>query len=494
MWKRFPWPLPLIVAFYPWNIANEYIGFIGAGMILKYFLLYAALGLIIFLASYPILRDRIRATIFAAAVVLLFLFWGPIHDLLRTIAGSSPGGYTFALPLAAVLLSLLLIMLKKKVSSPLRLYSFLVILFAVFVFIEAIKSVLFVASGTLKRNDLAIQNPLAEPRLGANKKTDPDIFYIVFDEYAGSSALHDYFQFDNSALDSTLMANSFHVVKGSRSNYNSTPHSIAATLNLDYHHTDLEGRPSIPVELLKGQYTVYRSRLPEWLSKNGYDVLNLGVMDLEGAPAPGGSHFDNEKELALWRHTLYGRVKKEIWWNVHNRLEKGSTTSGISKSQRTLQAYEKNFNRLKDELETEKGTPRFVYAHFMMPHNPFITDSQGNPRAEEMTDYTIHMDSLYRDFLSYTNKWIRELAEDTKHTGRPRVVVLQSDHGKRISNGRPTPRDVQFLNLSAVYFSDGDYSVVPDGMTNVNTFRVVLDKYWNTDLGLLKDSVVYIQP
>ena len=41
--------------------------------------------------------------------------------------------------------------------------------------------------------------------------------------------------------------------------------------------------------------------------------------------------------------------------------------------------------------------------------------------------------------------------------------------------------------LNAYYFPDQDYSKLYKGITPVNTFRIILNKYFGTDLDLLED-------
>jgi hypothetical protein len=43
--------------------------------------------------------------------------------------------------------------------------------------------------------------------------------------------------------------------------------------------------------------------------------------------------------------------------------------------------------------------------------------------------------------------------------------------------------------LNAFYFPDGDYRRLDRQITSVNTFRVVFDKYFGTQMGRLPDRV-----
>ena len=49
-----------------------------------------------------------------------------------------------------------------------------------------------------------------------------------------------------------------------------------------------------------------------------------------------------------------------------------------------------------------------------------------------------------------------------------------------------------FSNLNAFYFPNKDYSRLYDSISPVNTFRVVLNTYFNAQLPLLKDSSIIV--
>ncbi|MDQ3277751.1 MAG: hypothetical protein M3Q06_05465, partial [Bacteroidota bacterium] len=54
------------------------------------------------------------------------------------------------------------------------------------------------------------------------------------------------------------------------------------------------------------------------------------------------------------------------------------------------------------------------------------------------------------------------------------------------------PPNKVFRNLNAYYFSDKDYGMLYDSISPVNTFRVVLNKYFSQSFPLLKDSSFYL--
>src|SRR6202000_1611417 len=63
---------------------------------------------------------------------------------------------------------------------------------------------------------------------------NPDIYFLLFDEYASSRALWQSLGYDKRGVDSFLLQRGFHIQYDSRSNYHYTPFSMASILNMSY--------------------------------------------------------------------------------------------------------------------------------------------------------------------------------------------------------------------------------------------------------------------
>jgi hypothetical protein len=69
----------------------------------------------------------------------------------------------------------------------------------------------------------------------------------------------------------------------------------------------------------------------------------------------------------------------------------------------------------------------------------------------------------------------------------PPIIIVQGDHGPFLSN---TPEHI-FDILNAYYFPDQQYEPLYPDISPVNTFRVVLNQYFNGNYPMLPDVSYY---
>ena len=154
---------------------------------------------------------------------------------------------------------------------------------------------------------------------------------------------------------------------------------------------------------------------------------------------------------------------------------------------------QKNFSRFLQELSTPDDQPKFVYGHVFIPHRPALVDRYGKPRMVSNVEISdSEMDSLYLDQVRFVNTWIDSLVKSAINTKRhrPLVLILEGDHGNRYGEKSRAIREKQFMNLNTYYFSDREYSLLYDSISPINSFRVVLNKYFDAGLPMLKDSTI----
>ena len=118
--------------------------------------------------------------------------------------------------------------------------------------------------------------------------------------------------------------------------------------------------------------------------------------------------------------------------------------------------------------------PKFIYLHLIVPHGPFIFTPEGDFRVTEDEI------SGYVDNIRFINDQIvTVVGEIIEKSTIPPIIILQGDHG---NDG-----DDVYAIFNAYYLPEGGGSRLYPSITPVNTFRLILDQYFGTELGLLED-------
>lgn len=498
---RYNFHFLLIPIFFIWHCCNNYFGLITWPYVFKYGAYYTALSLALFGLGKLLLKTNTRAAIWTSVLLTIFFFFGAFHDFVRTSTFFSIiGSYSILLPIILVIIVLSAIVLKRNKNKQIRMTAYLNAVLLFLLLLELQITAYQLITNKSAKNNLTYGSDA--PALNISALPDsakPDIYFIIFDEFANTRSLKQYANFDNSSLDSLLVKKGFYVVNNGTSNYNATPHSLASTLNLQYLNADLEGYLYTPSISLKAQKTIDESFFPAALAAGGYNLINHSIFNFAGTQNLKEPFFNFDIENILTLETLWGRVNKDIWWNVSLRLyspaEIGDkiTQTALPRRNQTIA----NITNTLQELKKQPTKPVFVYTHLILPHNPFIYTKEGDVRHLSMHDHEAGKtkDSLYTQQVLYANTVIDSITSLVTSTpsSRPKVVIIAGDHGYRNPEMGDKIRDKEFANLNAIYFSDKNYAVLNDSMSSVNLFRIISNKYFGAKLPLLKDSTIMLQ-
>lgn len=493
--------LPLLILFPVFFILhgyNENFGLISSGIIVKLFLKYITITLFFLVISILFLRNITKAVLFSLFLLGIFFFFGAFYDLVKKMA--LPGiftSYKLFLPLVFVFggsVFLLFLKSKRNFDMTLRYCSYLLVIMTV---LEtgsfAIKYFSNKSFNDLSSEPLEIK-PLADSCLATQK---PDIFFIILDGYTSSKCLQEEFTFSNKAIDSLLRSNQFFISVDSKSNYNVTPFSLSSTLDMNYLKPGIENGTGNENLIFQAIATLKKNKLSEFLKKEGYQIKNFGCFDFSDASTPTRPYFDEFYYREIDDQTLYSRVLRDIGWNITTknlftgsfRIPKGYTRA------KEYHIYRNQFNweKLMNEIKQKSDSPRFVYAHIMLPHEPFYLDKDGSMVSDTaiiLKDFDFK--TSYFNQLLYTNRLLADFIPlVSKKAKRERVVMIQGDHGFR-DYGPNVSLEKEFMNLNAYYFSDHNYSMLYDSISPVNSFRVILNKYFCQSFPLLKDSTIFL--
>jgi hypothetical protein len=134
--------------------------------------------------------------------------------------------------------------------------------------------------------------------------------------------------------------------------------------------------------------------------------------------------------------------------------------------------------------------PKFVFMHIIDPHPPFVFNADGSkiPDPSSFIDqngnYTLEKyQQGYRDDVPFADQELEKtITALLSKSTRPVVIVLQTDTGPWFTSGPD-----QFTILNA-YYMPGHTAQLYPGISPVNSFRVVLNAYFNAKLPLLNDQ------
>ncbi|MEJ8842728.1 sulfatase-like hydrolase/transferase [Lacibacter sp. H375] len=407
--------------------------------------------------------------------------------------------YKVIIPLIFALFIAIWLFIKKSIGTFKRLFLFFNILLCLFIGYELFNSLTnFLA---YKKNKNLIDDRfnafhLAEKKLKLPDTSKPDIYFLVFDALPSTTAMQDTWNFNNNTLDSFLQKENFYVVPSSKSNYNLTVLSVSSTLNMDY---------TPPVDLYQDETKMYfkasasllDNSLVRYLNGAGYDIKQYQPVSFRNNDWSGGLFFPDMLYMNYFYQTLPGRIYRDLAWNFAQLKTKLNQKQDYA-------YYEKRNNNHRDDLHQttlliknscamKKPKPQFVYAHYQLPHDPYIYDSLGNLKQVDKTvTYTEEeQPAAFIEQVKFANKIIQQLVTHIKQTNKPNtVIIIEGDHGFRNIYGKKGY--MIYENFSSFYFPDGNYKDLYPTISPVNSFRVVLNNFFDANLPLLKDSSIFI--
>jgi hypothetical protein len=293
-----------------------------------------------------------------------------------------------------------------------------------------------------------------------------DIVYVVLDRYAGEVTLRQQYGFDNRPFLRSLEAQGFTVADASLCPYQKTAHSLAASLNMAY-LPDLIDLGSVePADWEPVYDLLHGSRVARFLQARGYEYVHVGNWWDPTAEDPSADvNIGFGTDSFFDRRGIYGATPGQF-----EDIARGAARPG----------------------------PNFVFAHVTLPHPPYVFDEGGGYVPAEVEASRSREDN-YLAQLRHTNTLVRRLVSRllAGPSEEDPVVVLQADEGPHPYAYELDPlfdwteaTDLElrekFYILNAFYLPGAEVDV-PETISPVNTFRLILREYFGAELPLLPD-------
>ena len=482
--KKIPLFLFLLPVFFCLHGSVENFGYVTASGVTKLCLVILIVITLLFFS----IRFFAKSTLFAALVTFYIgvwnLFFGALHDWLRsTHLLFWLSRYTVLLPLLFISTVIWIIVLKRRKHFQNKLLYYFNILLIIYCVYDI--SLLLIKSFS-RDKDVTGKHVVFDYSL---VKTKPNVYYLLFDEYPGYKSLADRFGFANDSLYSFLSNNGFEILP-SVTNYNFTYFSLASVFNMDYLPNVPHPQAITEKDYLQQMKEIKKAEVFSIFTSMGYSIKNLSIFNIQDKH----SFANNEtvpSDIELFTHKiLYRKFFKDVGW----KFVVGKYQVPFLKK---IFFSKDDFNRkieekLLENIHTKTADPKFLYAHFFLPHQPIYFDSAGNYLPEEiiLNSNTVLNKNYFLGYIKYTNSKIVFLTNEIIKNDPGAVIVIMSDHGYGLYNDTSL-LPYYFDNICAV--RTGDTSCInPAKVSGVNFFRYLFNCRYDQKLPYLKDTSIFL--
>ncbi|MCB0733140.1 MAG: hypothetical protein KDC76_01070 [Bacteroidetes bacterium] len=501
--KQFPWHV-LVFAIYPiLYLLTANLQYVEMDEIyLPILISIGGTGLILLL-SRPITGSWLKAGLLTSLVVVLFYNYGLYQNSCKGIVlplwfNGVRMDHNFYKYSSLILLVLVVWRMRKAKGKLIKLTSTVNLVALVLLGMTLFNLVSFQIKNSAEEVELPDDDlpsvPLAEVR--------PTIYYLIMDAYTRSDILQEYFDFDNSEFLNFLRDEGFYVADSAISNYGQTVLSIPSSMNMQY----MDSVISVLGEKNGDRWPMFKvlnnSKVLKMLKRQQYKSMAFDASMFEVVYL---SKADEFHETAGTKLSLF-----------HNLLINSTAIRAFNRRKNINTLSQEDFHRKKIleafnmmEKIPQKKQPYYVHGHVLAPHQPFLFLKDGSPR-DMGPDYGYNIWSPmvpgqhkgwyidgYTQQLQFVNSklihLIKKIKSDSK---RPYVIIIQGDHGtaSELRNHEGFKNNdfrERFSILNAYYFHDQDYSKLYPGISPVNSFKVVMNKYFGTKYQLEEDRAYF---
>jgi hypothetical protein len=507
---------PLLLGVYPvlylW-LANVFQ--VPAALVLRPLLISSALSGMVWGITWLAVRRMRKAAAVAGLFLGMFFIYGRVYDLIyqMQIFGVVIDRHRYVM-LAWIVLFIGLTIVILRWRSQLFALTWIANLVTSFLLLLTVSQLAYALVRSYLIEDpaqasLATLQPAALNPATLNPQADthtPDVYYILMDGYDREDLLMQDIGVSNHAFISQLQQLGFVVPTCTQSNYNSTVFSVASAFNMNY----LDTLGFSYEELSQADYGVEFStpQLEAFIHSNpvmkqfqsmGYQVItfhqaypfiNFPNSDIVlSTPEDGKTKVESTKfQYMFWKTTALDLlIEEKIDRATAEELKSlpDWVQQALSDNFSLYQQYEQNLDQL-SQLDhiTEIPGKKFVYAHLMVTHPDFAFTASGQFR-----DNSTETKAAYGDQVAYVDQRILAIVKNILASSKtPPIIILQGDHGYGYG-GRGVE---QFKILNAYYLPQGGSSAVYPSITPVNSFRLILTRYFGQNYPVLPDQSIWI--
>jgi len=290
------------------------------------------------------------------------------------------------------------------------------------------------------------------------------------------------------------------VAEKSRSNYAQTTLSLASSLNMDYLDFVSDEVGSQSTDDLPLARLIRWNEVRRLLRERGYQTIAFStgnrVTELENADLVLRS---SKSHVSMFERLVMDTTGLVLYHDLAEQFDWPAARFGYQEQREritfTLDALGK--------VAAESG-PKFVFAHLITPHPPFVFGPNGE-QVNQRYMYTF-MEGMgkfpgtpddyiagYKAQLSYINLAVQEVISAILASSEaPPIIILQGDHGpaSRLDWDAPGSDALRerMAILNAYYLPGVSHDRMHSTLTPVNSFRIVFNQYFDAEYSLLPDK------
>ena len=458
---------------------TQFAGLIPPAQIAAPFIVICAFALL----SYFIIKRIVKKAGLAVAVLspllIIFCNFGTLYEYISELTRGTKHKF-LVLVLATLVILIVLIVYNWKVLS-LRENAINVVNKAFFVIAGAliIFNAFSITTQSIGTAKIIGSLGTLDTSLQKNSGTLPDIYFVILDEYAAASQMKSYFQYDMSPFVEYLTQKGFIVTE-----INTEPLATAAILdgllNMEAKKRQdgtlssgsLSGSLLESTNIVNSQdeeqlIRLRNSKVIVYLKSIGYQFINMGSWftqtrynQLADQNINGfGFQFTDELSTIIFNNSVLRLILINRYF--HRKA--------------VLDAFANLGN-----MPVTTGKPKFIIAHIICPHSPYVFGSNGEKLGLKPSENK-DAKQLYLEQHVFISTKVKEFVDKKLSASQPApVIIIQADHGARMD----MPHAHQVFN--AVYVPNYKGKSWQDSISSVNTFRVLFNDVFGTNLEILK--------
>lgn len=411
---------------------------------------FCTIGAAVFLAAYLLTRSPGKSSLIAGTFMLAFCNFSLLEAGLKTLFPNL--FYWHTLPIVLVIWLEVSILIWAFLSDEAGDLAALVmcLVFCGLILVNAAAGMPKLLEKLQTNRQLAERDE--EPVVQTEANGDmPNVYLLIFDEYANFPQMEEYYHYDNAVLKDFLTENHFTISYDSHNESIYTTTVLTNLMNLDYVVDDFVSTGE--KEILRKNGTLFTH-----IRNHGYTAQ---IIDAYG-------FFADESPITSANTTATTMAGENLAYLIYKKTAiypfyQVDTSSALE----TVKVFE-------DYISGEKiffDVPTFTISYLSFPHPPMIADEHGNSLPVELYyDWNYYV-GQYKYATSIMIKAVTNILQNDPNS----IILLQSDHGARMMGDSPLEHKNSPLN--AVYYQGKPISEIRN-QSSVNTLRLVLSRLW----------------